>query len=120
MSEDEEVLIIRRGTKIICPKCKAVIGKFKKEKAIGQIIGADDIEFYVGDFKKGDKMLCPKCGSPWGVSLLVATSMGLFLTHYIHTNRGWIPPKIPTKELLREVERFMKKKGYKVKGHGKD
>jgi len=109
MSEDEEVLVIGRGTKIICPKCKTVIGRFKNEKAIGRIISVDDIEFYVGNFKKGDKMLCPKCGFPWGVTLIVATSMGISITCSVHTRRGWIPPKIPTKALIPVIERFLKR-----------
>jgi DNA-directed RNA polymerase subunit RPC12/RpoP len=104
----EEVLVIERGEEVVCPKCKTVIGEFKKEKAIGEVIGVEDIQFYVGDFKKGDKMLCPRCGFPWGVSMMVATSMGLFLTHSVHTRRGWVPPKVPTEELAREVERLLR------------
>jgi len=120
ISEDEEVLVIRRGTKIICPKCKTVIGKFKREKSIGRIISVDDIEFYMGEFKKGDKMLCPKCGFPWGVIMIVTTSMGISITCSVHTSKGWVPPRIPSKELTKEIELFLKKKGCKVKGHGKD
>jgi predicted RNA-binding Zn-ribbon protein involved in translation (DUF1610 family) len=120
MSKDEEVLVVGRGTKIICPKCKTVIGRFKNEKAIGRIISVDDIEFYVGNFKKGDKALCPKCGFPWSVTIMVATSIGYFITPTVHTRRGWIPPRIPSKELTKEIEHFLKKKGYKVKDHGKD
>jgi len=101
MSEKIELPRIEKGTKIVCPKCKAIIGEFKKTVRGGEILKAEDMEFFMGDFKDGDYADCPECGFPYAVELVVGA--------VIHTEKGWLPMGIPTKALISAIEGFLKK-----------
>jgi DNA-directed RNA polymerase subunit RPC12/RpoP len=101
MSEKVEVPRIEKGTKIVCPKCKAVIGEFKRTVRGGEVLKTEDINFFIGNFKDGDYADCPKCGFPYGVELAVGG--------VIHTEKGWLPMGIPTKALIPAIEEFLKR-----------
>jgi predicted RNA-binding Zn-ribbon protein involved in translation (DUF1610 family) len=101
MCNEIKVPQIEKGTKIICPKCKVLIGEFKRTVRGGEILMAEDINFFVGNFKNGDYFDCPKCGFPFGVEIAAGG--------VIHTERGWLPMGIPTEVLIPEIESFLKK-----------
>jgi DNA-directed RNA polymerase subunit RPC12/RpoP len=95
-------LSIEEGTKIICPKCKVLIGEFKRKVRGGEVLKVEDINFFIGDFKNGDYAICPKCGFPFMVILTIGG--------VIHTEKGWLPIGIPTEILTSKIESYLKKK----------
>jgi DNA-directed RNA polymerase subunit RPC12/RpoP len=101
MSEKIELPKIEEGTKIVCPKCKVLIGEFKRTVRGGEILKAEDINFFIGNFKNGDYADCPKCGFPFMVILIGGG--------VVHTEKGWLPMGIPTETLIPEIESFLKK-----------
>jgi DNA-directed RNA polymerase subunit RPC12/RpoP len=107
MSEKIELPRIEKGTKIVCPKCKAMIGEFKRTVRGGELLKTEDINFFIGNFKEGDYADCPKCGFPYAVELAKGA--------VIHTEKGWLPTGIPTKALIPAIERFLKKLNKKEK-----
>jgi predicted RNA-binding Zn-ribbon protein involved in translation (DUF1610 family) len=110
VSEKIELPRIGKGTKIVCPKCGAIIGEFKRRVKGGELLKVEDINFFMGNFKSGDPADCPKCGFPYAVVLNFGA--------VIHTEKGWLPTGIPTKALIPAIERFLKrlrKRGKKEK-----
>jgi predicted RNA-binding Zn-ribbon protein involved in translation (DUF1610 family) len=101
MSEKMEIPKIEKGTKVVCPKCGALIGEFKRTMRGGEVVKADDVEFYIGNFKDGDYADCPRCGFPYAVELAVGA--------VVHTEKGWLPMGMPTKALIPAIEGFLKK-----------
>jgi DNA-directed RNA polymerase subunit RPC12/RpoP len=101
MSEKIELPGIEEGTKIICPKCKVLIGEFKRRIRGGEILKVEDINFFIGNFKNGDYADCPKCGFPF---IVILTIGGV-----VHTEKGWLPIGIPTEVLIPEIDAFLKK-----------
>jgi ribosomal protein S27AE len=87
---------IRGGEKIICPKCGAVIGSFKRDIECGEVIKAEDIDFQTTPLKNGEHGNCPNCGSPFAFD----TALGAI----IHTERGWMPYLVPLSDLIRVLE----------------
>jgi len=51
---------IEKGTKIVCPLCKSVIGEFLRDLHSGEIITENHIKIYGVEVKKGDEMRCPR------------------------------------------------------------
>jgi predicted RNA-binding Zn-ribbon protein involved in translation (DUF1610 family) len=101
MSKKTELPRIEKGTKIVCPKCGALIGEFKRTVRGGEVLRTEDINFFMGDFKDGDYADCPECGFPYAVELAIGA--------VIHTGEGWLPMGIPTKALIPAIEGFLKK-----------
>jgi predicted RNA-binding Zn-ribbon protein involved in translation (DUF1610 family) len=100
VSKETDFHKIEKGTKIVCPRCGAIIGEFKRTVRGGEVMKVDDITFYVGNFKDGDCADCPKCGFPYAVEIRTGV--------VIHTEKGWFPSGIPTKALIPAIERFLK------------
>jgi DNA-directed RNA polymerase subunit RPC12/RpoP len=102
MNKTIELPQVEKGTKIICPKCGVLIGEFKRTIRGGEIVKAEDIEFFMGNFKNGDYADCPRCGFPFMVELVAGGQ--------VSTEKGWLPLGIPTKALIPSIERFLKRK----------
>jgi len=79
--------IVRKGTKIVCPLCKRVIGEVTEDLRSGDVISGKNIRIYGVELKIGDRLLCPYCGFPFGVE----TPLG----GLIHTEHGWAPKLFP-------------------------
>jgi predicted RNA-binding Zn-ribbon protein involved in translation (DUF1610 family) len=103
--------MIKKGTKIICPKCGTCIGEFKRTVRRGEVLKTDDINFFIGNFKNGDYAICPKCGFPFSVSAKV----GPITDTLIHTEEGWLPMGLPTELLMPAIEKFLEKRKEKEK-----
>jgi DNA-directed RNA polymerase subunit RPC12/RpoP len=101
MCNEIKIPQLEKGTKIVCPKCKVLIGEFKRTVRGGEVLMAEDINFFVGNFKNGDYLECPKCGFLFGVEIVTGG--------VIYTDKGWLPIRIPTKALIPAIEEFLEK-----------
>ena len=76
-------VVIKRGTKIICPLCKRVIGEVTRDIKMGDVFDSTNIVIYGKEVKDGDPMICPYCGFPFCVETTIGAA--------IRTEHGWIP-----------------------------
>ncbi|RLJ03201.1 MAG: hypothetical protein DRP11_01410 [Candidatus Aenigmatarchaeota archaeon] len=98
---------IEKGTKIVCPLCKSVIGEFLRDLHSGEIITENHIKIYGVEVKKGDEMRCPKCKFPYAVVLPIGA--------VIHTEHGWTPQVYPEKVLTWMVIMYLHERGLWLK-----
>ena len=89
MSETSAV-VIKRGTKIVCPLCKKVIGEFVRDVESGELLGTSNIVIYGRELKSGDEMKCPHCGFPYCVDVQIGSIIGAV----VHTEHGWVPESL--------------------------
>jgi len=94
---------IKRGTKIVCPLCGETVGEVAKDLHFGDIVDVDNIRIYGAEVRKGEELRCPKCNFP----LAVDTRVGAL----IHTEKGWMPGRIPTNAFLPFVVAYLQKTG---------
>jgi predicted RNA-binding Zn-ribbon protein involved in translation (DUF1610 family) len=97
---------VEKGTKLVCPKCKTVIGEFKRAMRGGEVIRAEDVNFFVGDFKDGDEMVCPRCGFPYSVTIELGA--------LVHTEKGWLPIPVPTEVLMPTIKRYLREREKRI------
>lgn len=61
-----EVTVARAGTRIVCPKCGAPIGRLGADLYSGMRVRADMIEFESGQKRHKDQLAeCTKCHEPY-------------------------------------------------------
>ena len=94
--------MIRKGTKIVCPLCRRIIGEFTRDIKKGDVLGAENIAIYGRQVRNGEPMICPHCGFPF----CVETTIGAV----IHTEYGWIPECVNDIVMPFLIE-FLKKRG---------
>jgi len=80
-------MVIKKGTKIVCPLCKKTIGEFTKDVADWEVLGSDNMVIYNKKIKNGDPMICPYCGFPYCVEIKMGGRIGAV----IYTDKGWLP-----------------------------
>jgi len=94
---------IEKGTKVVCPLCRRVVGEFARDLRRGEVITPEHIALAKGEAREGEEMLCPHCGFPFSVVTAIGT--------LIHTERGWEPFGFPTNLLMPELINYLKQKG---------
>jgi len=85
-------VVVRRGTRIVCPLCRKVIGEFVRDVESGELLGTSNIVIYGREVKRGDEMRCPHCGFPYCVDVKIGNTIGAV----VHTERGWLPESLST------------------------
>ena len=95
-------VVIKKGTKIVCPLCDTEIGEVAKNINYGEILSSKNLTIYEAELKDRQLMLCPKCGFPYCVELDIGA--------VISTEHGWLPIKIPRVTLLPYIVCYLKRK----------
>jgi len=98
----EKGIVIRRGTKIVCPLCKRVIGEFIKDVKEEDTLNAKNIRIYGREVKNGEPMTCPYCGFPYCMDSVIGS--------FIHTEKGWMPPLFPDHFIMTSIMEFLTRK----------
>lgn len=84
---NEERIVARAGTKIVCPRCKDVIGRVSIDIYSGMRVRADAIEFEQGQKRHpNQKAECGKCSAPY----MKHKPVGRTFKTFVHTEIGWI------------------------------
>jgi len=101
---------IKKGTKIVCPNCRVVVGEFLKDVRGGKVITEESIIIYGVKLKKGMETLCPRCGFPLGVDVhLFGDEFSL-----IHTEYGWrinpVPILLSDEYIMKEIKKMLKER----------
>ena len=70
------MLVLKKGTKLTCPKCGRVMAEARKRIVFGQRLDHRDFKNIDGKIQGRAPMVCPYDGEPYGKLML-------------HTSEGW-------------------------------
>jgi len=89
-------VVVRKGTRITCPKCGAVIAIAKRDIRGRETIDSENLEWLIKEFRYGDELSCPYCSAPVGLDLglKIRGDGEVYVGAVIHTSEGWVPKAI--------------------------
>jgi hypothetical protein len=87
-----ENIVAKAGTRVVCPRCQAVIGRLFSDLYSGVFCRADQIEFVAGQTRRPDELAeCKKCGEGYmKQSMSVANGTRMILSVEINGSQRWI------------------------------